>query len=102
MSVRRLLSERSVHLYKTTDITPARIYFSNLNSQFKLFYLLTVASSRCIQFESTISHHPLDPELLTHVYYYIDINLLTSNVNYSGRTAPLTPKVAFYIFIQQI
>ena len=24
------------------------------------------------------------------------------NVNYSGRTAPLTSKVAFYLFIQQI
>ena len=30
------------------------------------------------------------------------INILTPNVNYSGRTAPLTSKVAFYIFIQQI
>ena len=30
------------------------------------------------------------------------VNLLTPNVNYSGRTAPLTSKVAFYIFIQQI
>jgi len=30
------------------------------------------------------------------------INLLTPNVNYSGRTAPLTSKVVFYIFIQQI
>jgi len=30
------------------------------------------------------------------------INLLTPNVNYSGRTAPLTSKVALYIFIQQI
>jgi len=30
------------------------------------------------------------------------INLLTPNVNYIGRTAPLTSKVAFYIFIQQI
>jgi len=30
------------------------------------------------------------------------INLLTLNVNYSGRTAPLTSKIAFYIFIQQI
>jgi len=29
-------------------------------------------------------------------------NSLTPNVNYSGRTAPLTTKVAFYIFIQQI
>jgi len=32
----------------------------------------------------------------------VGFNLLTPNVNYSGRTAPLTPKVAFYIFIQQI
>jgi len=30
------------------------------------------------------------------------INLWTPNVNYSWRTAPLTSKVAFYIFIQQI
>ena len=30
------------------------------------------------------------------------VNLLTPNVNYSARTAPLTSKVAFYIFIQQI
>jgi len=30
------------------------------------------------------------------------VNLLMPNVNYSGRTAPLTSKVAFYIFIQQI
>ena len=29
-------------------------------------------------------------------------NPLTPNVNYRGRTAPLTSKVAFYIFIQQI
>ena len=33
---------------------------------------------------------------------YFCINLLKPNVNYSGRTAPLTSKVAFYIFIQQI
>jgi len=32
----------------------------------------------------------------------VSINLLTPNVNYSGRTAPLTSEVAFYIFIQQI
>ena len=30
------------------------------------------------------------------------LNLLTPNVNYSWRTAPLTSKVTFYIFIQQI
>jgi len=33
---------------------------------------------------------------------HVVFNLLTPNVNYSGRTAPLTSKVAFYIFIQQI
>jgi len=32
----------------------------------------------------------------------IIINLLTPNVNYSGRTASLTSTVSFYIFIQQI
>jgi len=32
----------------------------------------------------------------------LKVNLLTPNVNYSGRTASLTSKVAFYIFIQQI
>ena len=37
----------------------------------------------------------------THTHT-IMFNLLTPNVNYSGRTAPLTSKVAFYIFIQQI
>ena len=31
-----------------------------------------------------------------------DFNLLTPNINYSGRTAPLTSKVSFYVFIQQI
>jgi len=33
---------------------------------------------------------------------YYSFNLLKHNVNYSGRTAPLTSKVAFYIFIKQI
>ena len=31
-----------------------------------------------------------------------NINLLTPNVNYSGPTGPLTSKIEFYIFIQQI
>ena len=39
---------------------------------------------------------PTSPLCTTH------INLLTPNINYSGHTAPLTSKVAFYIFIQQI
>jgi len=36
------------------------------------------------------------------VLHLLVLNLLTPNVNYSGRTAPLTSKVAFYIFMQQI
>jgi len=32
----------------------------------------------------------------------IFVNVLKPNVNYSGRTAPLTSKVSFCIFIQQI
>ena len=38
---------------------------------------------------------------MTH-FLNLNFNLLTPNVNYSGRTAPLTSKVTFYIFIQQI
>jgi len=40
--------------------------------------------------------------VLPHMLHNVVFNLLTPNVNYSGRTAPLTSKVAFYIFIQQI
>jgi len=41
--------------------------------------------------------------LQTYCIPYVPIfNILTPNDNYSGRTAPLTSKVAFYIFIQQI
>ena len=42
--------------------------------------------------------------IYTPSIHLIDVkfNLLTPNVNYSGRTAPLTSKVAFYICIQQI
>jgi len=36
------------------------------------------------------------------VYFDEEINLSKPNVNYNGRTAQLTSKVAFYIFIQQI
>jgi len=44
----------------------------------------------------------VDANVIFVDYSKIALNLLTSNVNYSGRTAPLTSKVAFYIFIQQI
>jgi len=42
------------------------------------------------------------PEFAYSNPYRDKINLLTPNVNYSGRNAPLTSKFAFYIFIQHI
>jgi len=45
------------------------------------------------QIQYHVEHTTIKPEA---------INLLTPNVNYSGCTAPLTSKVSFYIFIQQI
>jgi len=36
------------------------------------------------------------------VLYILEINPLTPNDHYSSRTAPLTSKVTFCIFIQQI
>ena len=45
---------------------------------------------------------PCTPSNLNSSIRFNNINLLKPNVNYSGRTAPLTSKVAFYIFIQQI
>ena len=36
------------------------------------------------------------------LFKHKSLNLLMPNVNYSGCTAPLTSKVAFYICIQQI
>ena len=45
--------------------------------------------------------------VLISIFFIFDsdknrLNLLTPNVNNSVRTAPLTSKVTFYIFIQQI
>jgi len=45
-------------------------------------------------------HPKCEPAI--RLVYPPSFNLLTPNVNYSGRTTPLTSKVAFYIFIQQI
>ena len=39
---------------------------------------------------------------LEDVAFVVMVNLLTPNVNCSGRTAPLISKVSFYISIQQI
>jgi len=50
---------------------------------------------RCLNTRDTAS---LSRMSLLHVI----INLLTPNVYYSVRTAPLSSEVTFYIFIQQI
>jgi len=47
-------------------------------------------------------HYDANNNILTSKFTINNINLLTPNVNYSGRTAPLTSKISFYIFIQQI
>jgi hypothetical protein len=57
----------------------------------KSFHLMEFQTNTCNEFVCFVLGPPR-----------IVINLLTPNVNYSGRTAPLTSKVAFYIFIQQI
>ena len=57
---------------------------------------------------SAVGRLPLPPELILASFAIFRIveqpgfNLLKPNVNYSGRTATLTSKIAFYIFIQQI
>jgi len=62
--------------------------------------LSTVALSHSQPGPAAISHDRCHTTKATnHVHL---LNLLTPNVNYSGRTAPLTSKFAFYIFIQQI
>jgi hypothetical protein len=43
-----------------------------------------------------------DKDEVEHAVLIEIINPLTPNDTYSGLTAPLTSKVAFYIFIQQI
>ena len=55
-----------------------------------------------LDFDSCINCHVTSMLTLVKKKKGAFINLLTPNVNYSGRTAPLTSKVAFYIFIQQI
>ena len=52
----------------------------------------------------SMKNPPTPSGIETAAYRFVAqyLNLLAPNVNYSGRTAPLTSKVAFYIFIQHI
>jgi len=66
------------------------------------------STPRCVKHQSIykpshdclLTKHQLYDIHNSNTMYYI--NLLTPTVNYSGRTALLTSKVAFYIFIQHM
>jgi hypothetical protein len=67
--------------------------------------------SKQLEGNTTVGNsEPCNPNIhgtlsLAALYYPINswlLNPLTPNVPYRARTAPLTSKVAFYIFIQQI
>ena len=64
------------------------------------FPIATMVARTCQFF--TLYVYCLSCATLQTIQVYIKINRLTPNDHYSGRTAPLTSKVAFYIFIQQI
>jgi len=78
------LHERTIDscAWNLNSMSLMEAYWSECRSYWTLFVRLVL--------------HDIDPFRI-HIF-----NLLTPNVNYSGRTAPLTSKVAFYIFIQQI
>jgi len=65
---------------------------------FNIYYI--VDSDTC-QYKGNAMLHSMATVVLCTVPT-LHINFLTPNVNYSGRTALLTSKVAFYIVIQQI
>ena len=74
-----------------------------LMSKFNYFQCTVTATGRFyVQVHEILYITNVDVLLTMYLSIFLVINLLTPNVNYSGRTAPLTNKVAFYIFIQQI
>jgi len=79
--------------------TPNEVFVLCFSSLLQSKQLNFVASKDQVTFVNSTKSHSLCPSFVPK---YWMINLLTPNVNYSGRTAPLTSKVAFYIFIQQI
>jgi len=75
-----------------------------LNGLQFVLLLIIITYSDCVSVAFDIQHamrmrHIIWSFVAFRLPYF---NLLTPNVNYSGRTALLTSKVSFYIFIQQI
>jgi len=98
ISTRRSVSDRGMtqlphHCFETCTV-PTCIFFE------RLLTIVWELRNVCLVF-SVRMYWALSRIHLRGVMHK-NINLLTPNVNYSGRTALLTSKVAFYVFIQQI
>jgi hypothetical protein len=65
-----------------------RVFTSHNNNQIQSPNIMTIMQYSCSNLKHSVRTALFNP--------------LTFNDTYKGRTAPLTPKVAFYIFIQQI
>ena len=87
-----------VHLYRIGHLTGLRQLSVNVTQGKGLTNVTVPRKLRNCYWYKPLPHKTV-VESVQQLFYF---NLLTPNVNYSGRTAPLTSKVAFYIFIQQI
>ena len=76
--------------------------FGSGKGQVLVFVHMTVDSQVQCDITNFFMRWSSDSAVCRYAQQSVMFNFLTPNVNYSGRTAPLTPKVAFYIFIQQI
>ena len=96
MAIQQICYNRSCNLIQYRPLCQSANVFNN-----DLQWLIPV--KMCINFGISLHNTPFKKFTDTSSQAALMfLNLLTPNVNYSGRTAPLTRKVAFYIFIQQI
>ena len=98
--------------YRTTNLQSCILYIYSTNigtEYFKHGIYSVFFSSKCSLFHNS----NVFGSCIIHILYTgcakikkkirrQKVNPLTPNDTYRGRTAPLTSKVAFYIFIQQI
>jgi len=74
---------------------------ANTVTQMSLVRIL-LCTSHCSSYQHVEHNSSIHDVMVSLADVIIRVNLQTTNVNYSWRTTPLTSKVAFYIFIQQI
>jgi len=75
------------------------VFFQNVSKKFKINYNLTRITGTLHEYRCTFMI--ISRSVLLRMGN-VSVNPLTPNDHYSGRTAPLASKVAFYVFIQQI